>query len=175
VSVSSFLEAPERVAATAVRRRWGVGAPTAVGIGVALALALAAAAGVTYYIGWCGSYEHRLTASVRHLDCKRVTADHDGWAGGADLRALNARAIKRFSALCEELGPMVTWLRFRDATDMHRALATTPRGTGSSFAFSTVCVSNSRAEVVLFEHVGRGRIAGLCGARDGQIVHRQPG
>jgi hypothetical protein len=144
----------------------------AAGLGVAAVLAFAA--GVTYYLGWWGSYEHRLTAAVRHLDCKDVTTDHQGWRG-ADMRALDDRATARFAAFCEDLGPMVTWLRFRSAVDMHAALAATPAGHGSDFALSTVCISESRAEVVLFDDVPRRRTAGLCGARDGRVVHRQPG
>jgi hypothetical protein len=141
---------------------------TAVGI----VLAVAVAAGVTYYAGWWGSYEHRLTAAVRHLDCKRITTDHDGW-GGEDMMALNQRAKHRFAAFCQELGPMVTWLRFPSAAAMNAALAATPTDETSSYAFSTVCVSRSRAEVVMFDDVGRGRIDGLCAAIDGRIVHRQ--
>jgi hypothetical protein len=59
--------------------------------GIGIALTLTVAAGVTYYAGWWGSYEHRLTASVRHLDCKRISTDHHGW-GGEDMLALNQRA-----------------------------------------------------------------------------------
>jgi type IV secretory pathway VirB9-like protein len=68
---------------------------------------------------------------------------------------------------------MVTWLRFPSAADMNAALAATPTDKTSSYALSAVCVSQSRAEVVMFDDVGRGRIDGLCAARDGRIVHRE--
>jgi hypothetical protein len=59
------------------------------------------------------------------------------------------------------------------AAAMRAALAATPTDKTSSYAYSTVCVSQSRAEVIMFEDVGKGRIDGLCAARDGRIVHRQ--
>jgi hypothetical protein len=88
------------------------------------------------------------------------------------MLALNQRASRRFAAFCEELGPMVTWLRFPNAADMNAALSATPTDKTSSYALSTVCVSQSRAEMVMFDDVGSGRIDGLCAARDGRIVHR---
>ena len=127
-------------------------------------------AAATYYIGWWGSCEHRLTASVRHHDCQRITTSHDGWGGSE--RALSAYATSRFTASCEELGPMVTWVRFANVPDMRRALAATPTGNGSSLGFSTVCVSQSRAEVVLFDGVSERRVTGLCADRDGRVVYR---
>jgi hypothetical protein len=136
-------------------------------------LALAAfAAGLTYQRGWWGSYEHRLAASVNHSDCKRVTSTRDGW-GGDDMRALNEHTRQRFAAFCEELGPMVTWLRFRSAADMKRALAVTSSGPGTTLGSETVCVSDARAEVVVFDDVSRARASSLCGARDGRVVHRE--
>jgi hypothetical protein len=173
VSWVSFLEAPERVVTrpARVRRRTRIRV-TVAAVAVAVAVAHAVAAGVTYYAGWWGSYEHRLTASVRHLDCKHISTDHHGWAG-EDMLVLNERASRRFAAFCEELGPMVTWLRFPSAAAMRAALAATPTDKTSSYAYATVCVSQSRAEVLTFYDVGKGRIDGLCAARDGRIVHRQ--
>jgi hypothetical protein len=171
VSWVSFLEEPERVVTGPARARRRTRMRVTVAA-VAVAVALAVAAGVTYYVGWWGSYEHRLTASVRHLDCKHISIDHDGWAD-EDMLVLNQRASGRFAAFCEELGPMVTWLRFPSAAAMRAALATTPTDKTSSYAYSTVCVSQSRAEVIMFDDVGKGRIDGLCAARDGRIVHRQ--
>jgi hypothetical protein len=46
---------------------------------------------------------------------------------------------------------MVTWLRFPSAADMNAALAATPTDKTSSYALSAVCVSQSRAEVVMFD------------------------
>jgi hypothetical protein len=68
---------------------------------------------------------------------------------------------------------MVTWLRFPSAAAMGAAVAAIPTDKTSSYAYSTVCVSQSRAEMIMFDDVGKGRIDGLCAARDGRIVHRQ--
>jgi hypothetical protein len=121
-----------------------------------LLLLFAIAAGITYYVGWWGSYEHRLTAAVRHWDCRAVVTEHGRERGAA-----------RFTASCEDLGPMATWLRYRSAADMHAAWATMP---ADDLADSTVCVSESRAELVVLYDVGRRRIEDLCRARDGRVV-----
>jgi hypothetical protein len=161
----SFLEAPENPAAR-TPRRWL--APLV----ITAAMLAVPVAGVAYYLGWWGGYEHRLTASVGHLDCRSVSTSDEAW-GGDDLRALDEGAGSRFSAACEKEGPTVMWLRFASRSDLRRALASTPTGPRTTFEYSTVCISEKRAEVVLFDGVSRRRSANLCAARDGRIVHRE--
>jgi hypothetical protein len=67
-------------------------------LAVAGLLLFATAAGIAYHVGWWGGYEHRLTAAVRHWDCRSIETSHD--------RSVRAT---RFTASCEDLGSMATW------------------------------------------------------------------
>jgi hypothetical protein len=147
---------------SSTRRRWRLAL-----LGTVVIVFGAGLAAWTYYRGWWGGYEHRLTASVRHSYCAEVTTEHRGWEGD-DMRALNAGAKRGFSAYCEYLNATVAWLRFPNATVMRRALAATPKS-----KYYSVCVSWRRSEVLLTWDVAAGRLADLCAARDGNVVSRE--
>jgi hypothetical protein len=110
----------------------------------------AIAAGATYYLGWWGSYEHRLTAAVRHWDCRAIETSHE-----------RAGRAMRFTASCEDIGPMATWVRYDSASDMRRGL---PALLAEEMPSSTVCLSDLRAEAVMLYDVGRRRSDDLCRA-----------
>jgi hypothetical protein len=125
---------------------------------------------VSWWLGVWGGYEHQLRVAVRHGDCVGTRVEHVGW--GAATEPLNARANARFAAFCDELGPMVMWLRFRSAAELRAALAADASQRDSLLDYATVCVSSSRAELVAFDDVQDWKVKALCWLRDGRIVRR---
>jgi hypothetical protein len=90
----------------------------------------------------------------------------------AGERRPSARATARFAAFCDELGPSVSWLRFRSAADMRQAMAADATDRFPVLANMTVCVSPSRAELVAFDEIDEWKVRFLCWRRGARILRR---
>jgi hypothetical protein len=86
--------------------------------------------------------------------------------------SLNAGATARFAAFCDELGPSVTWLRFRSEADMRHAIAADARDRQPFLDYATGCVNASRAELVAFDDVDHWKVSFLGWRRGARIVRR---
>lgn len=118
----------------------------------------------------CGSYEHQLTVAVRDIDnCAGTSTNNIGWGGD-----LSERASARFAAFCDQLGPSVSWLRFRSAADMRQAMAADSTERFPILANTTVCVNPARAELVAFDEIADWKVRFLCWRRGARIVRRPP-
>jgi hypothetical protein len=164
----SAAETPERPTATPPRRprrvSWRRGVLVA---GVAVAVA-----GLTWWLGLWGGYEHQLQVAVRDIgQCQRTSTKQD-WPTTDD--PLAARASRRFFAACEQLGPNVTWLRYRNASDMGRAMEAARARPDAELSdpYVTVCISRHPAELVLFDGVDQWKVTLLCWLRGGRVARR---